>query len=57
MLPSDNFMLLSYINTKLRDEYASLKDFCEDLDVDEQEICARLNSIGYYYEKEANAFK
>ena len=57
MLPKDNFILLSYINTKLRDEYSSLADFCQDLGEDEQEICARLNSIGYFYNEEENAFK
>ena len=26
MLPQDPYILLSYVNTKLRDEYASLSD-------------------------------
>ncbi|MBE7088545.1 MAG: DUF4250 domain-containing protein [Clostridiales bacterium] len=57
MLPQDNFILLSFINTKLRDEYSSLQDFCEKTDEDAEEICVRLQSIGYYYNEELNAFK
>ena len=33
MLPSDNYMLLSFINMKLRDFYKSLDDLCDDLNV------------------------
>ena len=33
MLPQDPNILLSYINTKLRDQYPSLEALCEDLDV------------------------
>ena len=30
MIPKDPVMLLSYVNTQLRDFYKSLDDFCED---------------------------
>ncbi|MDE6238432.1 MAG: DUF4250 domain-containing protein, partial [Muribaculaceae bacterium] len=30
-LPQDPFILLSYVNTKLRDDYSSLDSMCEDL--------------------------
>ena len=33
MLPQDPAMLLSYVNMKLRDQYASLDDLCDDLDI------------------------
>lgn len=35
MLPQDPYILLSFVNTKLRDEYESLESFCAALDVDE----------------------
>ena len=35
MIPQDPIMLLSFINTRLRDQYASLDQLCEDLDVDQ----------------------
>lgn len=56
MLPNDLFMLYSYINTKLRDEYDSLESLCLDLDVNEEEIITKLKSIGYEYNKELNKF-
>lgn len=56
MLPSDPLMLLSVVNMKLRDAYASLDALCDDLDVSEAEITARLAQIGYAYSKERNQF-
>lgn len=55
-LPQDPVMLLSYANTKLRDCYPSLKDFCEEEELSESELCARLASIGYEYDSEKNRF-
>ena len=57
MLPKNPLVLLSVINTKLRDFYSSLEDLCEDLDESYDEIKDILSSIGYYYDKESNQFK
>ena len=32
-IPNDPMMLLSYINTKLRDEYKNLSELCDDLEL------------------------
>ena len=56
MLPSDPMMLLSVVNMKLRDAYASLDALCDDLDVSEEEIVSRLSEVGYAYSKERNQF-
>lgn len=56
MLPEDNYMLLSFINTKLRDFYKSLYELCEDLELDMDEIIERLESINYVYNLEFNCF-
>ena len=56
-LPKDPVILLSYINTLLRDEYASLSSLCEDLQVDEQELRKTLSSIGYEYDSTLNRFR
>lgn len=50
------FILLSFVNTKLRDEYSSFKDFVLGENVSESEILEILESVGYYYDDEQNAF-
>lgn len=56
MLPQDNFMLLSFINMKLRDFYDSLDSLCDDLDCIKEEVINRLESIGYVYDEANNKF-
>lgn len=56
MLPSDPMMLLSYINTQLRDFYPDLAGFCEDQGVDAEEIEKKLLTIDYMYDKNLNRF-
>ena len=56
MIPKDPAMLLSFINLKLRDYYASLDKLCDDLDIDRVEIEDKLSSIDYHYDKEKNQF-
>lgn len=55
-LPNDAIMLLSVINTKLRDFYKSLDALCEDMNADKLEILQKLNAIGYEYSEELNRF-
>ena len=58
MLNSKNpVILLSLINTKLRDMYPSLDDLCEDMDTSKDEIDAVLNPSGYFYDKDQNQYK
>ena len=56
-IPKDPYMLLSFINTKLRDDFDSLDNFCESYNVDKQEIQKKLNNIGYKYIPNENQFK
>ena len=56
MLPKDPFMLLSVVNMKLRDQYASLNALCDDLDESRAEIEETLDKAGYHYDAEQNAF-
>ena len=56
MLPNDPMILLSYINTKLRDDYASLDALCDDLQTDRAEIENILSAIDYQYSAELNKF-
>lgn len=55
-LPSDAAMLLSVINLKLRDFYASLDELCKALDVDKEEIVNKLKEIDYEYDAVQNRF-
>lgn len=57
MLPKDPFILLSVVNTKLRDVYSSLDSLCDDMDADMESIIDTLKKIGYVYDKEQNSFK
>ena len=41
-LPQDPMILLSYVNTKLRDEFPSLRELCLTLGVDEEDLCRRM---------------
>ena len=49
-------MLLSMVNMKLRDRYASLDALCEDWDVSRGEVEGVLSSLDYHYDPEQNQF-
>ena len=51
MIPKDPVMLLSYINTQLRDFYDSYEDLCKSLDLDQNEVKQKLSMIGYEYDE------
>ena len=56
MIPNDPVILLSYINTLLRDRYSSLSALCEDQQLDARDILDKLSSIDYSYDEEKNQF-
>lgn len=55
-IPQDPFMLMSFINLKLRDYYDSLDALCEDLGLDKEQLCDKLKSAGFEYSKENKKF-
>lgn len=55
-LPKDPAMLLSYINTELRDSYSDLTEFCAANNVDINDINGRLRAINYSYNEHLNQF-
>ncbi|MBP5774825.1 MAG: DUF4250 domain-containing protein [Clostridiales bacterium] len=55
-MPKDPNILLSYINTQLRDTYDSLEELCRSLDLDEFEVKTSLRGIGYEYDAGLNKF-
>ena len=56
-LPNDAFMLLSVVNTMLRDNYDNLDALCDDLGEDKERIVSTLASVGFEYIEELNSFK
>lgn len=57
MLPNDPIILLSVVNTKLRDCYSSLDALCDDLDENREEIESKLKAVGFEYDEASNSFK
>ena len=55
-LPQDPFMLLSVVNMKLRDQYASLEDLCDDMNVSRTDLEEQLCAAGFEYNEEQRRF-
>lgn len=55
-LPEDVFMLLSVVNTKLRDCYSSLDALCDDMGEDKEMIVSKLALAGFEYDEKLNKF-
>ena len=55
-LPKEPVMLLSLINTKLRDYNSSLDDLCKEYNLEKEYITEKLSMIDYHYNEERNQF-
>ena len=55
-LPEDTFMLLSFINMKLRDEYNSFDELCASLGIDKSAVEDKLRDAGFEYSTTNNKF-
>ena len=55
-IPAFLSVLLSYLNTKLSDEYSSLAELCAALDADEAAVQETLAALDYRYSPEQNQF-
>ena len=49
-IPKDPVMLMSFLNTQLRDNYDSLDELCAVYDLDKAEISRKLDAIDYHYD-------
>jgi thermostable 8-oxoguanine DNA glycosylase len=49
-------MLLSYVNTQLRDFYPSVEEFCAALAIPREELDQALDGIDYRYDREKNQY-
>lgn len=57
MLPKDPIILLSFINTQLRDNYPSLDEFCSSSGENKEALISKLGAIGYEYNEVLNQFR
>lgn len=55
-IPNDPVMLLSFVNTQLRDFFSSLDAFCENFGADRKELEEKLRAIDYEYDADTNQF-
>ena len=63
-IPNDPIMLMSFLNTQLRDNYSSLEDLVKSNSLDQKEINSldqkeieeKLANAGYHYDVERNQF-
>ena len=55
-IPKDPVMLLSYINTQLRDNYPDMDELCGSLCLDRKDVDEKLASIDYEYDSEKNQY-
>ena len=56
MIPNDPVMLLSYVNTQLRDYYSSLDALCEDKGIGKEELEEKMKSNELVNEIDRNQF-
>ena len=56
-VPSDPFMLLSYLNTQLRDGFDSLEELCASICLDREAVCQKLQDAGFSYDEARNQFR
>ncbi|MBO1264549.1 DUF4250 domain-containing protein [Proteiniclasticum sp. SCR006] len=57
VMEMDPFILLSTINTKLRNDYSSLNALCERYDINQSDLISKLGEFGYEYIGEINQFR
>ena len=56
MIPKDPIMLLSYVNTMLRDKYSSVTELCKACGVEEHAIRETLKTVDSEYDEKVNQF-
>ena len=56
LLPNNPMILLSVVNTQLRDEFPSLDELCAFFNQDRSELEEKLAAINYTYDPGTNRF-
>ena len=55
-MPKDPAMLLSFVNTQLRDNYNNIAELCQDYGMDVNNLTGKLRTIDYVYDEKKNQF-
>lgn len=55
-LPKDPVMLLSVINTYLRDQYTCMEELCAACSVQKKDVDEKLEMIDYHYDPDQNQY-
>lgn len=55
-LPNDPVMLLSFLNTQLRDHFASFQELASSYQLNMDEIAEKMKTIDYEYNATVNQF-
>lgn len=56
-LPEDPVLLMSVLNTYLRDRYDSLDEMIDDMGIDKDVVLKKLSDAGFDYLPEINQFR
>ncbi len=56
-IPQDPIMLMSYLNTQLRDFYPSLEELCKSLDLEQEPLEEKMLAAGFRYDPARNQFR
>ena len=57
MIPHDPIILLSWLNTKLRDDYSSLDELCNAMNLERQQLEEKMSTAGFIYDSAVNQFR
>lgn len=55
-LPNDPMILYSAVNMLLRDNYGSLDELCDDMNVNRKDLEDKLAAAGFKYDEKQNKF-
>lgn len=55
-IPGDPAMLLSFVNTRMRDDGIDLDEFCRQFNIKRQEVEEKLDKWGYSYNNDLRKF-
>ena len=55
-LPNDPMILYSAVNMLLRDNYSSLDELCDDMNVNRKDLEDKLVAVGFKYDEKQNKF-